>query len=210
MWHRLPATVPAVRAIGLTGGMGCGKSTVARLLAERGATVLDADRITRELQRPGQPVFDAIVERFGDEVVAPDGSLDRAALAAVVFGDRAALADLERLVHPEVAAAMGARVAAAAGTDRVLVLDVPLLVEATDYPVAGVVVVDCPVDTAVRRLVVHRGLAEADVRARIARQASREERLARADVVVDNAGPPEALAPQVDRVWAWIQTLPDA
>lgn len=199
-----------MRAIGLTGGMGCGKSTVARLLAERGATVLDADRITRELQRPGQPVFDAIVERFGDEVVAPDGSLDRGALAAVVFEDRAALAELERLVHPEVAAAMGARVAAAAGTDQVLVLDVPLLVEATNYPVAGVVVVDCPVDTAVRRLVEHRGLAEADVRARIARQASREERLARADVVVDNAGSPEALAPQVDRVWAWIQTLPDA
>ncbi|MBW3645852.1 MAG: dephospho-CoA kinase [Actinobacteria bacterium] len=199
-----------MRAIGLTGGMGCGKSTVARLLAERGATVLDADQVTRDLQRPGQPVYEAIVERFGDEVVAPDGSLDRAALAAVVFGDRGALADLERIVHPEVAAAMGSRVAAATGTDRVLVLDVPLLVEATDYPVAGVVVVDCPVDTAVRRLVGHRGLAEADVRARMARQASREERLARADVVVDNAGPPEALAPQVDRVWAWIQTLPDA
>ncbi|HEV2766898.1 MAG TPA: dephospho-CoA kinase [Acidimicrobiales bacterium] len=199
-----------MRAIGLTGGMGCGKSTVAGLLAERGATVLDADRITRALQRPGQSVYEAIVERFGDEVVAPDGSLDRGALAAVVFEDRAALVDLERLVHPEVAAAMGARVAAAAGTNEVLVLDVPLLVEATDYPVAGVVVVDCPIDTAVRRLVAHRGLAEADVRARIARQASRDERLARADVVVDNAGPPEALDPQIDRVWAWIQTLPDA
>lgn len=202
--------MPAVRTIGLTGGMGCGKSTLARLLAERGATVLDADEITRELQRPGQPVYDAIVERFGGAVVAPDGSLDRRALAAVVFEDRAALAALEGLVHPEVAAAMGARVAAAAGTDRVLVLDVPLLVEATDYPLAGVVVVDCPVDTAVRRLVEHRGMAEADVRARIARQAARQERLARADVVVDNAGPPEALEPQVDAVWAWIQTLPDA
>ena len=202
--------MPAVRTIGLTGGMGCGKSTVARLLAERGATVLDADEITRELQRPGQPVYDAIVERFGGAVVAPDGSLDRRALAAVVFEDRAALAALEGLVHPEVAAAMGARVAAAAGTDRVVVLDVPLLVEATDYPLAGVVVVDCPVDTAVRRLVEHRGMAEHDVRARIARQAGREERLARADVVVDNAGPPEALEPQADAVWAWIQTLPDA
>lgn len=198
-----------MRAIGLTGGMGCGKSTVAGMLAERGATVLDADRVTRELQRPGRPVYDAIVERFGDEVVAPDGSLDRPALAAVVFEDRAALADLERLVHPEVAAAMGAEVTAAAGTDRVLVLDVPLLVEASDYPVAGVVVVDCPVDTAVRRLVERRGMAEADVRARIARQARREERLARADVVVDNAGPPEALEPQIEGVWGWIQTLPD-
>ena len=202
--------MPAVRTIGLTGGMGCGKSTVARLLAERGATVLDADEITRELQRPGQPVYDAIVERFGRAVVAPDGSLDRKALAAVVFEDRAALAALEGLVHPEVAAVVGARVTAAAGTDRVLVLDVPLLVEATDYPLAGVVVVDCPVDTAVRRLVEHRGMAEADVRARIARQAARDERLARADVVVDNAGPPEALEPQVDGVWAWIQSLPDA
>ncbi|MDP9020879.1 MAG: dephospho-CoA kinase [Actinomycetota bacterium] len=199
-----------MRAIGLTGGMGSGKSTVARLLAERGATVLDADQLTRELQRPGQPVYDAIVDRFGRGVVAPDGSLDRWALATVVFGDRAALADLEGLVHPEVAAAMGARMAAAAGTDRVVVLEVPLLVEASGYPVAGVVVVDCPVDTAVQRLVEHRGMVEADVRARIARQAARQERLARADVVVDNAGPPEALDPQIDRVWAWIQTLPDA
>lgn len=202
--------MPAVRTIGLTGGMGCGKSTVARLLAERGATVLDADEITHELQRPGQLVYNAIVERFGSAVVAPNGSLDRQALAAVVFEDRAALAALEGLVHPEVAAVVGARVTAAAGTDRVLVLDVPLLVEATDYPLAGVVVVDCPVDTAVRRLVEHRGMAEADVRARIARQAARDERLARADVVVDNAGPPEALELQVDGVWAWIQTLPDA
>ncbi len=199
-----------MRAIGLTGGMGSGKSTVARLLAGRGATVLDADQVTRELQRPGHPVYDAIVDRFGRGVVAPDGSLDRWALATVVFGDRAALADLEGLVHPEVAAAMGARMAAAAGTDRVVVLEVPLLVEASGYPVAGVVVVDCPVDTAVRRLVEHRGMVEADVRARIARQAARQERLARADVVVDNAGPPEALEPQIDRVWAWIQTLPDA
>ncbi|MDP8986875.1 MAG: dephospho-CoA kinase [Actinomycetota bacterium] len=199
-----------MRAIGLTGGMGSGKSTVARLLAGRGATVLDADQVTRELQRPGHPVYDAIVDRFGRSVVAPDGSLDRWALATVVFGDRAALADLEGLVHPEVAAAMGARMAAAAGTDRVVVLEVPLLVEASGYPVAGVVVVDCPVDTAVQRLVEHRGMVEADVRARIARQAARQERLARADVVVDNAGPPEALEPQIDRVWAWIQTLPDA
>jgi dephospho-CoA kinase len=198
-----------VRAIGLTGGMGCGKSTVAHLLAERGATVLDADRVTHELQRPGRPVYEAIVERFGPDVVAPDGTLDRPALAAVVFEDREALADLERLVHPEVAAALGAEVAAAAGTDRILVLDVPLLVEASDYPVAGVVVVDCPVDTAVGRLVERRGMSEADVRARVARQAGREERLARADVVVDNAGPPEALEPQIDRLWAWIHTLPE-
>jgi dephospho-CoA kinase len=198
-----------VRAIGLTGGMGCGKSTVAALLVERGATVLDADRVTHELQRPGRPVYDAIVERFGQDVVAADGSLDRQALAAVVFDDRSALAELERMVHPAVAAAMGAEVAAAAGTDRVLVLDVPLLVEASDYPVAGVVVVDCPVDTAVRRLVERRGMSEADVRARIARQAGRDERLARADVVVDNAGRPEALEPQIERVWAWIQTLPE-
>jgi dephospho-CoA kinase len=201
-----------MKLIGLTGGIGSGKSSVAALLAARGAAVVDADAITRDLQRPGEPVLDAIVERFGPGVVAPDGTLDRPALAALVFGDPAALADLNALVHPAVGVAIAEAIASHAGTDAVVVLDVPLLVESpkprTDL--AGVLVVDCPVDVAVARLVAHRGMAEEDARSRIARQATREQRLARADHVIDNAGPPEALPGLVERAWAWIEALPSA
>ncbi len=197
-----------VRTVGLTGAIGSGKSTVARLLAERGAVVLDADAVTRDLQRPGQPVHRRIVQRFGPEVVGPGGALDRPALAGIVFSDGAALADLEALVHPEVHAVMDERLAALAGTEAVVVLDVPLLLESGDYEVGGVVVVDCPTEVAMRRL-VERGMAEADARARLARQVSREERLARSDVVIDNSGPLDALGPQVAGAWTWIQSLPE-
>ncbi len=201
-----------MKLIGLTGGIGAGKSSVSALLAERGAVIVDADAITRDLQRPGEPVFDAIVERFGDGVVADDGTLDRAALASIVFGDGTALADLQRLVHPAVGAAIAEAVAAHAGTDAVVVLDVPLLVESANprTDLAGLLVVDCPVDVAIDRLVGQRGMDEGDARARMARQASREERLARADHVIDNAGPAEALPALVDQAWAWIEDLPDA
>ncbi len=197
-----------VRTVGLTGAIGSGKSTVARLLAERGAVVLDADAVTRDLQRPGQPVHRRIVQRFGPEVVGPGGALDRPALAGIVFSDGAALADLEAMVHPEVHAVMDDRLAALAGTEAVVVLDVPLLLESGDYEVGGVVVVDCPTEVAMRRL-VERGMAEADARARLARQVSREERLARSDVVIDNSGPLDALGPQVAGAWTWIQSLPE-
>ena len=200
-----------MKLIGLTGGIGSGKSSVSALLAERGAVVVDADAITRDLQRAGAPVLEAIVERFGPGVVAADGTLDRPALAALVFGDPEALADLNRLVHPAVGVAITEAIAASAGTDAVVVLDVPLLVESPKPrdDLAGVLVVDCPVDVAVARLVAHRGMAEDDARARIARQATREQRLARADHVVDNSGPPEALPALVDRAWDWISGLPD-
>ena len=188
--------------VGLTGSIGSGKSTVARLLADRGATVLDADEVTRDLQRPGQRVYEATVARFGKDVVGPDGQLDRSTLAELVFADPAALADLEALTHPAVHHVMAERVAAA--TTPVVVLVVPLLLEVGHYEVAGVVVVDCPVETVVRRLAEQRGMAPGEVRARLARQLSREERLAHADFVIDNSGPPEALGPQVDRVLAWI------
>jgi dephospho-CoA kinase len=201
-----------MKLIGLTGGIGSGKSSVSQLLAERGAAIVDADAITRALQEPGTPVFAAIVERFGAGVVAADGSLDRQALADVVFGDADALSDLNRLVHPPVGVAIAEAIAAHAGTERVVVLDVPLLVESkkprTDL--AGVLVVDCPVEVAVQRLVEHRGMDERDARARMARQASREQRLAKADHVLDNAGPPEALPALVDAAWCWIEGLPDA
>lgn len=200
-----------MKLIGVTGGIGAGKSSVSALLAERGAVVVDADAITRDLQRPGQPVFEAIVERFGTGVVAADGTLDRPGLASIVFADAEALAELNRLVHPAVGAAIADAIAAHAGSDAVLVLDVPLLVESKSLgtDVSGLLVVDCPVEVAVERLVTQRGMDEADARARIARQAPREERLARADHVIDNSGPPEALPALVDAAWTWIEGLPE-
>jgi dephospho-CoA kinase len=198
-----------VLVVGLTGGIGSGKSTVSALLAERGAIVVDADAITRELQRPGTPVFDAMVARLGPGIVAADGTLDRPAVADVVFGDPEALADLNAIVHPAVGGEIVRRLAELEATDSVVVLDVPLMVESANaYPVAGLVVVDVDPEVAVRRLVEHRGMREADVRARMARQAGREQRLARADRVVDNSGAPDDLRRQVDDVWAWIATLP--
>jgi dephospho-CoA kinase len=191
--------------IGLTGGIGSGKSTVSARLAELGARVIDADAITREVQRPGTEVFAAIVERFGDGVVAADGSLDRAALAAKVFGDPEELKALTDIVHPAVGVTIAERMAEAAGTDDVVVLDVPLLVESGRDDMAAMVVVDLDPEVAVQRLVEHRGFTEEDARARISRQASREDRLAKADKVLDNSGTVEHLLAQVDGAWPWIQ-----
>lgn len=195
-----------VFVVGLTGGIGSGKSTVSALLAERGAVIVDADAITRELQQPGHPVFEAMVERFGPGIVAPDGSLDRAAVADIVFNDPEALADLNAIVHPAVGAEIMARMERLGEGDDVVVLDVPLLVESTrGYPVGALIVVDVDPEVAVRRLVEQRGMRPEDVRARMARQASREERLARADLVIDNNGSLEELRKQVDAAWEWIE-----
>ena len=194
--------------VGLTGGIGSGKSTVSALLAARGAVVVDADAITRELQAPGTPVFDAMVEKFGPGIVAADGTLDRQAVADVVFTDADALAALNAIVHPAVGLEIVRRMEALAVTDEVVILDVPLLVESSKaYPLAGLVVVDVDPEVAVRRLVEHRGMSEPDVRARMTRQARREDRLARADRVVDNSGDLDALRAQVDDLWGWIATL---
>ncbi|HEX7167529.1 MAG TPA: dephospho-CoA kinase [Acidimicrobiales bacterium] len=198
--------------VGLTGGIGSGKSTVSAWLAGRGAVIVDADAIVREVQANGGRAYDGIVERFGPSVVLPDGELDRPALAALVFADAEARAELGRLTYPHVGAVMAERVAALAGSDEVVVLDVPLLAERGKdaYGVAGVIVVDCPVDEAVRRLVAYRGFTEEDARARVAAQVSRDERLAMADFVVDNSGPPEALEAEMTRCWAWIERLRSA
>jgi dephospho-CoA kinase len=202
-----------VRCIGLTGGIGSGKSTVSALLADRGAVVIDADAITRDLQRPGTPVFEAMVERFGPGIVAADGTLDRQAVADIVFADAEALADLGRIVHPAVSAEIARRLGEEAATDHLVVLDVPLLVESGRDDMAGLVVVDVDPEVAVERLVAHRGMREDDVRARMARQATREDRLAKADIVLDNSGTVDELAAQIEARWPEIESLgvvPDA
>lgn len=193
--------------IGLTGGIGSGKSTVSARLAARGAVVVDADAIVHELQAPGQPVLAAMVERFGPEILDERGALRRQAVADLVFSDAQALADLGAIVHPAVAAEIERRLGEQAGTDAVVVLDVPLLVESGRSDLAGLVVVDVDPELAIARLIEHRGFTEADARARVARQASRAERVARADVVVDNSGTIEQLETQVAAVWDWIQDL---
>jgi dephospho-CoA kinase len=197
-----------VLVIGLTGGIGSGKSTASALLAAKGAVVLDADAITRSLQVPGTEVFAAIVERFGPQVVGSDGALDRAALAEIVFADEQAKRDLEGIVHPAVAAVMVQRLQELTDTDAVVIYDVPLLVESGRKGYGAVIVVDVDPEVAITRLVEQRGMTEADARARIANQVSREERQAVADRVLDNSGTREQLAQQVDEAWAWIQTLP--
>ena len=196
--------------LGLTGGIGSGKSTVSSLLKEKGAVIIDADAITRELQAPGAPLLGVLSERFGDGIIAADGSLDRAALAAIAFGDEEALKDLNKIVHPAVAGEMKRRLDEQRETDNVVVLDIPLLAENPRKDLCGVVVVDVPVDIAVERLVAFRGMDEPDARARISKQASRETRLAIADRVVDNSGDMDSLREQVDRTWEWALTLPPA
>ena len=194
--------------VALTGGIGSGKSSVSTRLAARGAVVVDADAIVHELQAPGAPLLDTIAERFGGDVVRADGSLDRARLAAVAFVDEESVRALNALVHPAVMAEMEARVQAHAGTDDVVVLDIPLLKERNRNGMVAVIVVDTPVDVAVDRLVGQRGMSAADARARIAKQISRDERLALADFVIDNSGDRLDLERQVDEVWDEIRSLP--
>lgn len=190
--------------VALTGGIASGKSTIARRLAEHGAVVVDADALVREVQAPGQPVLAEIAAEFGDDVLAQDGSLDRAALGAIVFGDRERLARLNAIVHPAVRAESQRRFreALAADPDAVVVYDVPLLAESRG---AGewdrIVVAHAPADIRRRRLVTERGMAEADAAARIANQAGDAERLALADVVIDTSGTLDETLAQADALW---------
>lgn len=189
--------------VGLSGGIGSGKSTVARALAARGALVIDADAVAREVVEPGTPGFAAVVERFGPGVVGPDGALDRPALAARVFGDDSARADLNGIVHPLVAAAVAER-GAAAPEGSIIVYDVPLLVEAAVRGYDVVVIVEAPEDVRIDRL-AGRGVPADDARRRMAAQATDAERRAVADVVLDNSGTPADLDPQIDGLWAELE-----
>jgi dephospho-CoA kinase len=196
--------------VGLTGGIGSGKSTVSARLAELGAVILDADKAARAVVEPRTPGLAAIVDTFGPAVLAPDGSLDRAGLASIVFADEAALAKLNAITHPLIHAHIEAEeraAIAAGGDDVVLVHDVALLAEwgrAKEFDL--VIVVDVPPETQLARLTVERGMPEDQARARIAAQATRDQRLAVADIVIDNSGTRADLDQRVDEVWADLQT----
>ena len=193
--------------VGLTGGIGSGKSTVSAMFAERGAVIVDADQIARDLQAPGSPVLVAMAERFGGHIIDGDGALDRAAVAAIVFNDRNALEDLNRIVHPAMHDEITAQIEAHRTTGRVVVLDFPLLAENPRDGLDATIVVDVDPEIAVARLVDQRGLADADARARIASQASRADRLEIATHIIDNSGDLDALSARVDEVWAELAEL---
>lgn len=190
--------------VALTGGIASGKSTIARRLADHGAVIVDADQLVREVQAPGAPVLAAIADTFGEGMLHPDGSLDRAALGTRVFGDAEAIAQLNAIVHPAVRAESARRFAAAfaADPDAVVVYDVPLLVEArVEDPWQLVIVAHAPADVRAERLVALRGLSPADAAARIASQVPDEARLRIADVVIDTAGALDDTLRQVDELW---------
>lgn len=188
-------------SVGLTGGIGAGKSEVSRLLVECGAVLIDADRIAREVVAPGTPGLQAVVEAFGRDVLAEDGSLDRPRLGAIVFADPEKLAVLNAIVHPLVGA-RSRELQEAAAEDAVVVHDVPLLTENGLAPLYDVVVVvDVSPRTQLDRLVRLRGMTEEDARARMAAQATREKRLEIADIVIDNDVPLERLEERVREVW---------
>jgi dephospho-CoA kinase len=198
--------VTGLLRVGLTGGIGSGKSEVSRRLAAHGAVIIDADLAARAVVAPGTPGLARVAEAFGTGVLGPDGTLDRQRLGAIVFADPASRARLNTIVHPLVREWMGAAERAAvegARGDLVVVHDVPLLAEggrAGDFDL--VIVVDVPPELQLERLVRQRGMAPDQARARIAAQASREQRLAAADIVIDNSGTLDDLDRRVDEVWA--------
>lgn len=196
--------------LGLTGGIGSGKSTVSALLAKRGAVIIDADAIVKELQEPGQPLLGELAAEFGDSIIRADGSLDRVALAGIAFADKDRLSALNKIVHPAVGREMNRRLEEQRHSDNVVVLDIPLLAENPRKGLCGVIVVDVPVDIAVSRLMEFRGFTEEDARARVANQTSREKRIAIADMVVDNSGDMDALENRIAEVWEWAVALPPA
>lgn len=199
--------------VGLTGGIGSGKSTVSAMLAERGAVIVDADQIARDVQAVGSPVLTRMADRFGAHILREDGSLDRAAVAAIVFGDdaaaRSALADLNAIVHPAMQDEIARQIEVQSHTDRIVVLDFPLLVENPRPGLAATIVVDVDPEIAVARLVAYRGMGEQDARNRIASQPARDVRLAVATDVIHNDGDLSALRDQVDALWERLVDLRD-
>jgi dephospho-CoA kinase len=200
---RAATKTPAV--IGLTGGIGSGKSTVAAMLAGRGARVIDADRIGHEVYRPGTEGFRRTVEAFGGGIVAPDGTIDRRALGAIVFTDPAARARLNAVVHPLIAAEIAQQVAAAGGAAQhaPIVIEAAILLEAGWRPLVDRLwVVTARPETAIARVMASRGLSRDEVERRLAVQGPDAERRRAADLVIENDGDLEALRRAVDEAWA--------
>ena len=200
-----------VLRIGLTGGIASGKSTVADALAAHGAVIIDADVLAREVVEPGSPGLDEVVDRFGAEVLTPQGALDRSRLAEVIFADAGAREDLNAIIHPLVRARAAEleRAAAAADPTVIIVQVIPLLVETGQADrFDAVVVVDLPTEAQRTRLMARNGLSEEQADRRIAAQATRADRLAAATYVIDNAGPPEAVTEQVDALWTALVSRP--
>jgi dephospho-CoA kinase len=189
--------------VGLTGGIGTGKSTVARMLERRGAVVFDADVLAREAVEPGTPGHAAVIERFGANVLAPGGELDREALASIVFADPAARRDLEAIVHPEVRRLFAEGAETYRDTARIVVFSAPLLVETGMHTAFDVlIVVSAPTQAQVERLMRQRGMSEEAILARIAAQAPAEVKAEAADVLVENEGTLEELDAHVERIWS--------
>ena len=200
-----------MKLFALTGGIGSGKSSVAGRLAGRGVVIVDSDLIVRDLQQPGSPVLARMVERFGPSIVDEGGNLIRPAVASIVFNDKQALADLGKIMQRPIREETDRRTIAAAEAGQVVVQDIPLLVETIEGrpPYSGIIVVDVDPELAVSRLVSFRGFSEDDARARIAKQSTREQRLAIAGFVVDNSGTEADLDAEVERCWAWMQQCPE-
>ena len=193
-------------AVGLTGGIGSGKSAVAEGLVERGAVLIDADQVARDVVAPGGPAYQPLIDRFGREILAPDGTIDRKALAAVAFASEESRLALNAITHPAIGIAMIEARDALADTDDIVVLAIPLLtaVHRETVKLHKVVVVDCPTDIALERLLSQRGFDRADAEARIRSQVSREERVKEADYVLDNSGDRSALREEVAKLWDWL------
>jgi dephospho-CoA kinase len=198
-----------MKLIGLTGAIGSGKSSVSALFASKGAIIIDGDGIAKQLQQKGSATLQKMVDEFGD-ILLDTGELDRAKVAQLVFGDADLLKRLNAIMHPAISAEILRQIEANTETDNVVVLDMPLLVENPREGLSGLVVVDVDPEVAISRLVQYRNMNEDDARRRMASQASREDRLKVADRVIDNSGSPDALNAQVDEVWDWFATLPNA
>jgi len=198
-----------MKLIGLTGAIGSGKSSVSALFARKGAIIIDGDGIAKQLQQKGSPTLQNLIDEFGD-ILLESGELDRAKVAQMVFGDADMLKRLNAIMHPAIGVEILRQIELNMATDNVVVLDMPLLVENPRDGMSGLVVVDVDPEVAISRLVQFRNMNEEDARRRMANQASREDRLKVADRVIDNSGKPEDLTAQVDDVWDWFATLPNA
>ena len=198
-----------MKLIGLTGAIGSGKSSVSALFERKGAIIIDGDGIAKQLQQQGSPTLQKMVDEFGD-ILLDSGELDRAKVAKLVFGDAELLKRLNAIMHPAIGVEILRQIELNIATDNVVVLDMPLLVENPRDGMSGLVVVDVDPEVAISRLVQFRNMNEEDARRRMASQASREDRLKVADRIIDNSGSPEDLGSQVDDVWDWFATLPNA